>query len=95
MASQKGDAAQLSRSAFYLRLKVADESGVLSEVTEVLKSHNMSIETLIQKQLPSGSSADLVMILHETTSEDITKASVALIAMSSVQDVSAALAVLS
>ena len=95
LASQKGDAAQLSRSAFYLRLKVADESGVLSEVTEVLKSHNMSIETLIQKQLPSGSSADLVMILHETTSEDITKASAALIAMSSVQDVSAALAVLS
>lgn len=95
LTSSQGDTSHSNSSAYYLRLKVADEAGVLSEVTEVLKSHDMSIETLIQKQLPAGDSADLVMILHQTTSEDITKASAALMAMNSVQDVSAALAVLS
>ena len=95
LAGKTGVQSQSSHSAFYLRLKVADEAGVLSEVTEVLKLHDISIETLIQKQLPEGSSADLVMILHQTSAEHIAKASAALMAMSPVQDVSAALAVLS
>src|SRR3546814_4430292 len=33
-------------SAFYLRLKVADEPGVLSKLTAILASHDISVEAI-------------------------------------------------
>ena len=78
----------------YLRLHVKDEQGVLAEVTDVLKSCDMSIETLIQKQHAAQNKADLVMILHASDSDHMKQATTVLAALSAVQDISATLAVL-
>ncbi|SEP76000.1 homoserine dehydrogenase [Solimonas aquatica] len=40
-------------SAFYLRLKVADEPGVLSRLTAILAEHQISVEAILQRE-PSG-----------------------------------------
>ena len=37
-------------SAFYLRLTVADEPGVLSKLTSILAAHDISIEAILQKE---------------------------------------------
>ncbi|MFN8204537.1 MAG: homoserine dehydrogenase [Solirubrobacteraceae bacterium] len=49
-------------SAFYLRLHVADEPGVLAQVAAALGRHGVSVKSVVQKGL--GDQARLVMVLH-------------------------------
>ena len=83
------------RSCYYLRLEVTDKSGVLAEVTDVLKSCDISVETLIQKGHDSDGSASLVMIVHETDAAAIKAASNALSAIADVRELSSTIQVLS
>ena len=82
-------------SCYYLRLEVTDKSGVLAEVTDVLKSCDISVETLIQKGHDSDGSASLVMIVHETDAAAIKAASNALSAIADVRELSSTIQVLS
>jgi homoserine dehydrogenase len=49
-------------SAFYLHLDVADEPGVLADVTKVLGEHDVSIKSVVQRGM--GEHARLVMVTH-------------------------------
>ena len=49
-------------SAFYLHLDVADEPGVLAQVTKVLGDHEVSVRSVVQRGM--GESARLVMVTH-------------------------------
>ncbi|MBV1877284.1 MAG: homoserine dehydrogenase [Pseudomonadales bacterium] len=41
-------------SAYYLRLNALDKPGVMAQISTILSQHNISIETLIQKDLHKG-----------------------------------------
>ena len=82
------------KSCYYLRLEVADQSGVLAEVTDVLKTCDISVETLIQKAHETKGSATLVMIVHETNEVAIAKANAALSDVTSVRAISSHFAVI-
>ena len=81
-ASQNDSSQQ---SSYYLRLSVDDKPGVLAEVTDVLKSSDISVETIIQKAHEGEGVATVVMILHETKASAIAQASAALSSLSAVQ----------
>jgi homoserine dehydrogenase len=49
-------------SAFYLHLDVADESGVLARVAQVLAQQDVSVKSVVQRGL--GDQARLVMVVH-------------------------------
>jgi homoserine dehydrogenase len=49
-------------SSFYLHLEVADESGVLAQVAQVLAVQGVSVKSVVQKGLHSQ--ARLVMVVH-------------------------------
>ena len=49
-------------SAFYLHLDVADESGVLARIAQVLAHHDVSVKSVVQRGL--GAQARLVMVVH-------------------------------
>jgi homoserine dehydrogenase len=49
-------------SSFYLHLEVADQSGVLARVAQVLAEHEVSVKSVVQKGL--ADQARLVMVLH-------------------------------
>lgn len=49
-------------SAFYLRLEVMDEPGVLASIARVFGDHGVSVESVIQKG--RGAHAELVMVFH-------------------------------
>ena len=83
-----------TKSCYYLRLEVADQSGVLAEVTDVLKSCDISVESLIQKGHETDGSATLVMIVHETDEAAISQASAALSSVATVHGVSSSFAVM-
>ncbi len=49
-------------SAFYLRLKVADEPGVLSQLTAILAEHDISIEAILQREPQGEEDAHVALI---------------------------------
>jgi homoserine dehydrogenase len=54
-------------TAFYLRLRVADEAGVLSRITTILAEHDISIDAVLQRESAEGEkSTDLIILTHDT-----------------------------
>ena len=58
-------------SSFYLRLQVADQTGVLARITGILAGHDISIDALLQR--PNQNSAtegeahtDVIILTHDT-----------------------------
>lgn len=49
----------------YLRMQVADRSGVLAEITAAMRDAGLSIESLIQKESHDDGSALIAMVTHE------------------------------
>ena len=53
------------RTRFYLRLEVADEPGVLAQITAVLGEQGISIASIIQKEVnDEARSAEIVIVTH-------------------------------
>ncbi|MDQ2780018.1 MAG: homoserine dehydrogenase [Pseudomonadota bacterium] len=54
-------------TAFYLRLQVADQTGVLARITGILAEANISIDAVLQRKSAEGEgSTDLVILTHDT-----------------------------
>ncbi len=54
-------------TAFYLRLVVADEAGVLSKITTILAEHGISIDAVLQRESADGErQTDLIILTHDT-----------------------------
>ncbi len=49
-------------SAFYLRLQVADEPGVLSQLTAILAAHDISVEAILQREPRGDEDAHVALI---------------------------------
>ena len=58
-------------TAYYLRLRVADEAGVLAKVTGILAAANISIDAVLQREADEVGGAethqtDLIILTHDT-----------------------------
>ena len=54
-------------TAFYLRLVVADEAGVLSKITTILADQAISIDAVLQRESAEGErQTDLIILTHDT-----------------------------
>jgi homoserine dehydrogenase len=56
-------------TSYYLRLKVADQTGVLANITKILADQDISIDALLQKEALAGQSQTDLIILTHTTQE--------------------------
>lgn len=62
-------------TAFYLRLRVADEAGVLSKITTILAENDISIDAVLQRESAEGEkSTDLIILTHDTVEGRMRKA---------------------
>ena len=64
-------------TAFYLRLQVADETGVLARITGILAGHGISIDALLQRPNAAGSNearTDVIILTHDTVEGQMTSA---------------------
>jgi homoserine dehydrogenase len=52
--------------AYYLRLEVLDQSGVLADVAAHLRNHDVSIESVLQRGRSPGEPVSVIMTTHET-----------------------------
>jgi homoserine dehydrogenase len=54
-------------TAFYLRLQVADQTGVLSKITTILADSDISIDAVLQRESAEGENqTDLIILTHDT-----------------------------
>jgi homoserine dehydrogenase len=60
-------------SKFYVVLDVVDRPGVLAKIAQVFGKHNVSINSMIQKQTDIKEMAKLIFITHEAANKDLYK----------------------
>jgi homoserine dehydrogenase len=53
-------------TAFYLRLRVADEAGVLARITGILADNDISIDAVLQRESGDEDQTDLIILTHDT-----------------------------
>ena len=59
-------------TSYYLRLRVADVTGVLADITRILADNSISIDALLQREAGDGENqTDLIMLTHETKEKNI------------------------
>jgi homoserine dehydrogenase len=51
---------------YYIRLLVLDRPGVMADVSAVLRDHEVSIESLLQRGRNPGQAVPIVLVTHET-----------------------------
>jgi homoserine dehydrogenase len=57
-------------SAYYLRLRVADEPGVLADITRILADARISIDAVLQREPAEGErQTDLILLTHVTVEQ--------------------------
>jgi homoserine dehydrogenase len=62
-------------TAFYLRIRVADEAGVLAAITGILAEHGISIDALLQRESGEGEKqTDVIILTHDTVERSMREA---------------------
>ncbi len=57
---------ELHQGAYYVRLSVLDQPGVMAGITAIMAEHGVSIDSIIQRARAPGAEVPVVMITHET-----------------------------
>jgi len=62
-------------TSYYLRIHVADETGVLADLTRILADATISIDAMLQKEPGEGEAqTDIIMLTHQTHEKHIDSA---------------------
>jgi homoserine dehydrogenase len=63
------------KTRFYMRMSVADQPGVLAQISKILGDHAISISSVIQKETdPSTKIAEIVIMTHPAEEQAVQKA---------------------
>jgi homoserine dehydrogenase len=60
--------------AYFIRLMVVDQPGVLADVTGILRDHGISLETMLQHGRKPGEAVPIVLVTHETNEASVAAA---------------------
>ena len=59
-------------TSYYLRMRVADQPGVLADITRILADATISIDAMLQKEPEEGETrADIIILTHKTQEKNI------------------------
>jgi homoserine dehydrogenase len=59
-------------TSYYLRMHVADQPGVLADVTRILADSSISIDAMLQKEPAAGETrTDIIMLTHQTQEKNV------------------------
>ena len=62
-------------TSYYLRMRVADQPGVLADVTRILADASISIDAMLQKEPGDGESqTDIIILTHQTQEKNVVAA---------------------
>ena len=75
------------RSSYYLRIRVADQTGVLADITQILAKTGISIDAMLQKESREGEpqpQTDIIMLTHTAVEKHVNGAIAAIEALPTV-----------
>ncbi|MDD3947771.1 MAG: homoserine dehydrogenase [Clostridia bacterium] len=78
-------------SKYYIRMSVADKSGVLAKITGVFGKYDVSIDAMQQKQ--SGDAASVIFFSHKNSEKNVMRAISEIKSLAEVKDVDAVIRV--
>jgi homoserine dehydrogenase len=62
-------------TSYYLRMQVADQPGVLADVTRILADSSISIDAMLQKEPAEGETrTDIIMLTHQAQEKNVVAA---------------------
>ena len=62
-------------TSYYMRMRVADQPGVLADITRILADRGVSIDAMVQKEPSEGEEqVDIIMLTHRTREKQINAA---------------------
>ena len=70
--------------AYFIRLMVVDQPGVLADVTAILRDHGISLESMLQHGRKPGEAVPIVLVTHETSEAEVSAALLRIAALPSV-----------
>jgi homoserine dehydrogenase len=70
--------------AYFLRLSVIDQPGVLADVTGILRDHKISLESMLQHGQKPGEAVPIVLVTHHTREANMSAACTAIAALPAV-----------
>jgi homoserine dehydrogenase len=72
-------------TSYYLRMNVADQPGVLADLTRILADATISIDAMMQKEPADGETrTDIIFLTHQTQEKNVTAAIAKMEALSTV-----------
>jgi len=74
------------RGAYYVRMMVVDRPGVFADIATILRDHEVSMESVLQRGRAPGESVPLVMTVHETLEANMNTATAEIAALEGVID---------
>jgi len=83
------------RSRYYLRMRVVDRPGVLAQIATALGNAEISIASVIQKEVDGAGAAEIVIMTHEAREADLQGALQSVRRLHGVEDVKQTLRVMS
>jgi homoserine dehydrogenase len=73
-------------TSYYLRMRVADQPGVLADLTRILADATISIDAMLQKEPAEGETrADVIVLTHKTQEKNIVAAIAKMEALATVE----------
>jgi len=69
-----GAAMERHRGAYYIRLMVVDQPGVIADIAAALRDQNVSLESMIQRGRAPGEAVPVVLTTHDTVEASMQKA---------------------
>jgi homoserine dehydrogenase len=66
LAVNKAVAITEHAGAYFIRLMVVDQPGVLADVTAILRDHGISLESMLQHGRKPGEAVPIVLVTHDT-----------------------------
>ena len=62
-------------TSYYFRMRVADQPGVLADITRILADGRISIDALFQREPSEGENqTDIIMLTHDAVERDVNAA---------------------
>ena len=59
-------------TSYYLRMQVADQPGVLADVTRILADSTISIDAMLQREPAEGETmTDIIILTHQTQEKNV------------------------
>lgn len=77
---------ELHEGAYYVRLTVVDQPGVMAGITAIMAEQSVSIDSIIQRARKPGAGVPVVMVTHDTQEARMTRVLAQLAAMEPVME---------